>query len=140
MKKAIWIMVGTFAAIAIGIAAWVVIGALTQKGATNEVTQPKAVERTDLTAEQSPQVIIKDLSFTPPNIKVKSGTTVTWVNKDTMNHSVIAEESTNTGDLPTQDVLFGKNETFTVTFKKVGTFKYMCGPHAFMHGSVEVVD
>jgi amicyanin len=142
MKKALWIAGGVLAAVAVGIGIWFLIGNLSQKGATNQTVEPAPVERTDFTNtnETAVAVNIKDLSFSPPNIKVKSGTKVTWTNLDTMNHSVLAEDPDNPGDLPLKDTLFGKNETFSITFNKLGTFKYMCGPHTFMHGTVEVVE
>lgn len=86
-----------------------------------------------LISQQEVIVEVKDMAF-PPVIRVKPGTKVTWVNRDAMKHSVIADdEGFRTG-------LFGKGESVSVTFGRVGDFPYYCGPHPFMRGTVIVDD
>jgi len=80
------------------------------------------------------EVTIKDMSFSPQNISVSSGTVVTWKNEDTTEHQVISD-----GDLP--DLMSGilePNDTFSFTFDKSGTFNYHCNIHPSMKGQVSV--
>ena len=78
-------------------------------------------------------VMIDNFSFTPPAIRVKAGTTVTWTNKDEEPHSVVSSE-----EPMHSHTLAGTSNTFTHTFAKPGTYHYNCGIHPFMHGTVEV--
>lgn len=83
------------------------------------------------------QVSYKDFAVLPKTIKVKVGTTVTWVNEDTARHDV-------TPDKPSEDFkaseLFGKGGKYQWTFNKVGTYSYFCSPHPYMKGVVEVFE
>ncbi len=76
------------------------------------------------------QVIIKDYKFLPQNISVKAGTTVTWINEDTVIHTVEGS-GMDSGNM-------SKGDEFTFTFDKVGVYEYICGPHPYMTGSVIV--
>lgn len=77
-------------------------------------------------------VEIKDYSFNPPNLTVKAGTIVTFVNKDSVGHSATADdESFDTG-------IMIQNESGTVTFNNPGTYTYHCTPHPNMKGTVVV--
>lgn len=81
-------------------------------------------------------VMIANYKFAPTPIKVKQGTTVTWTNSDTARHNIVADDGQPAGG--PSGPLFGKGETYKFTFNTVGTFKYHCEPHPYMHGSVEV--
>ena len=74
-------------------------------------------------APGSPSVMMKDFEFTPKEIKVKVGTTVTWMNTGTAAHSATAiDKSFNTRNLQ-------PGETKSVTFSTPGTFVYHCVFH-----------
>lgn len=88
---------------------------------------------TSSTAVMADKVTISNYMYTPADIKVKVGTTVTWTNQDAVRHNIVSDD----GKFP-EGKLFGKDETFTYTFSKAGTFKYHCSPHPYMHGSVTV--
>lgn len=81
------------------------------------------------------EVEIKDYAFTPATIKVKAGTTVTWTNKDTVQHDVVADKESD--DAP-KSKLLAKGESYSFTFNQVGTYGYHCSPHPFMKGTVIV--
>lgn len=70
-------------------------------------------------------------------ITVKKGTTVTWKNEDSAQHDVTPV--TETEEFKTSE-LFGKGETYSVTFNTVGKFSYFCSPHPYMKGSIEVTE
>lgn len=109
-------------------------------GTSSSPTQA-GVSATDFTDQKQVAVSMHDLSFSPANIKIKKGTTVTWTNQDTVAHNVVAADASSTGGLPTDAPTFGHGGTFSFTFNQTGTFDYLCIPHRdFMHGSVQVVD
>jgi|ERR1039458_1684791 plastocyanin len=72
-------------------------------------------------------------AFQPKTITVKVGTTVTWNNTTGTQHTV----TTNNPKFGIS--LLNPHHKGKLTFKKVGTFKYMCSFHAYMHGIVKVL-
>ena len=81
------------------------------------------------------EVEIKDSAYSPVTIKIKAGTTVTWTNKDSMEHDVVADEESS--DAPMSELL-AQGESYSFTFNKAGTYTYHCTPHPFMKGTVIV--
>jgi plastocyanin len=79
------------------------------------------------------QVRIEDFAFSPANIVVDVGTTITWTNYDGAAHTVTSDEG---GVLDSP--LFGKNKTFSHTFDTPGEYRYHCQPHPNMQGLVTV--
>jgi len=82
-------------------------------------------------------VEIKNFAFAPEVIKIKSGTTVTWTNQDSVRHDVVPDEET--ADFKASDLL-GKGQSYSVTFKTPGVYSYFCSPHPYMKALVEVVE
>jgi LPXTG-motif cell wall-anchored protein len=84
------------------------------------------------TAAASTTVTIEGFAFSPKSITVDVGDTVTWRNNDDVAHSATAEDgSFDTGT-------FGNGRSRSETFDTAGTFQYICTPHPFMKGTVEV--
>ncbi len=78
------------------------------------------------------RVTIDNFTFTPATITVSPGTTVTWINRDDMPHTVVASDrSFGSGALDT-------DESFSHTFTGPGTFVYFCSIHPRMVGKVVV--
>ncbi len=77
-------------------------------------------------------VNIKEMAFTPDNITVKTGTTVTWTNDDSVVHTVTA----NDGSFASDSLAQGKS--YSHTFNTPGTYKYRCVIHPNMTGIVTV--
>lgn len=75
-------------------------------------------------------VSIQSFSFDPGTITVMAGSKVTWVNNDTVSHSV-KSDTFNSPDMAPGD-------TFSFTFDNKGTYSYSCGVHPFMKGTVVV--
>lgn len=82
-------------------------------------------------------VSYEDFRVMPQTIRVKKGTTVTWVNRDTAKHDVTPERESEEFEA---SELFGKSEMHSVTFDTVGIYNYYCSPHPYMKGTVEVVE
>ena len=105
----------------------------------------------DLTSQSEVSMDIKDFKYAKASIKIKKGTTVTWVNRDVMEHNVMhshegeheahsatAEDEVEEGVLASP--LLKKGGSYSFTFDEAGTFRYHCSPHPYMTGSVTVVD
>jgi plastocyanin len=119
-----------------GVTFWVIASNASH---THDTMQPSS-NAVDMTGTKEVAVTIRDLSFSPPAIKVKKGAKVTWTNQDSVGHNAIADDAPDTGGLPTTNALLSRGQTESVTFVRVGTFSYHCSAHAFMRGSVQVVD
>jgi len=79
-------------------------------------------------------VEMKDIRFQPKGIKVKPGTTVTWINEDLALHNVRQVESV----FLSPDVM-QKGDAFSYKFDKPGTYRYQCTyHHPTMNGVVIV--
>ena len=101
----------------------------------------------DLTGETKVSIDIKSFAYSKPNIKIKKGTTVTWTNQDSIKHNVILEGLAKGAPTPSEvkpDVLGGpllaKGETYSFTFNEVKSNSYICSPHPYMKGIVNVVE
>ncbi|MFV2070182.1 MAG: cupredoxin family copper-binding protein, partial [Pirellulales bacterium] len=78
-------------------------------------------------------VEILDFAFSPGNLQVTAGTSVTWVNRDSVLHTATAvDQSWDTG-------LLAQDESFTIRFDTPGVYDYSCVPHPDMKARVEVV-
>jgi len=83
-------------------------------------------------AAASGSVTIADFQFTPAQITIDQGDTVTWTNNGPTPHSATAPDgSFDTG-------IFPAGESRSHTFEEAGTFSYICTPHPNMHGTVVV--
>jgi len=72
--------------------------------------------------------------FSPKTIKVTKGSRVTWDNTTGTQHTATADNGKwDTG------IINHHSRSKTITFKTVGTFKYSCQFHSYMHGTVVVV-
>jgi plastocyanin len=81
-------------------------------------------------------VKIDNFSFSPATITVKKGTKVTWTNNDSTTHTVF-ETDGKTG--PKSDRL-NQGDSYSFTYDTAGTFKYICGIHPDMKGTVVVTE
>lgn len=84
-------------------------------------------------------VSVTNGSYSPETITVPVGTTVTWTNNGTVQHTVTADD-----DLFDSGLL-DVGGTFSYTFNEEGTFPYYCIPHGGpggegMSGTVIVTD
>ena len=78
------------------------------------------------------EVKIDNFSFGPAAITVKAGTTVTWINRDDIPHTVVAD------DKLFKSKVLDTDEKFSYTFSKPGTYPYFCSVHPKMTGKVVV--
>ena len=89
-------------------------------------------QRTVATAAANGSVTVADFQFTPTEITIDQGDTVTWTNDGPSAHSATAPDgSFDTG-------IFPAGESRSHTFDEAGTFSYICTPHPNMHGRIVV--
>lgn len=81
------------------------------------------------------EVKIDNFTFTPGDLTIKRGTTVTFLNEDDIPHNVVHADR----KLFRSPVL-DTEEKFTFTFDTVGTFDYFCALHPQMKGKVIVTE
>ena len=77
---------------------------------------------------------IKDFSFNPQTITVKSGQKVTWINRDEEPHTVVSVEK----QFKKSSAL-DTDQEFTITAGAPGTYTYFCSVHPKMTGTIVVV-
>jgi plastocyanin len=94
------------------------------------------------------KVNIEDKTFTPAEIVVAAGDTVTWTVTKSIDepHTVTSGESGGAdvgkefdSGIGTSSTLKDNGGTFSWTFEKAGTYAYFCQIHADMKGSVTVL-
>lgn len=78
---------------------------------------------------------IKNMMFTPSQITVTKGGTVTWTNNDNTTHTVV-DDLSNVGGPHSGDIAPG--QTYSFTFNKTGSFQYHCSIHPSMRGTIVV--
>jgi LPXTG-motif cell wall-anchored protein len=92
----------------------------------------KRKDRTAARAAANGSVTISDFQFTPAQITIDQGDTVTWTNDGPTAHSATAPDgSFDTG-------IFQAGQSRSHTFSDAGTFSYICTPHPNMHGTIVV--
>ncbi len=79
------------------------------------------------------EIVIDNFTFAPTPLKVKVGTSVTWVNHDDIPHSIVCP------DLKVKSHPLDTDDSFAYKFEQVGSYEYICGLHPHMHGQVVVV-
>lgn len=92
---------------------------------------------TDLTAQSAVSIDISNYAFSQQNIKIKKGTKVTWINKDSVKHTVTSDSGSSQG---LDSALLGNGESYSYTFDNVSTYKYHCTPHPYMKATITVVE
>jgi len=78
------------------------------------------------------EVKIDNFSFGPPAITVAVGTTVTWINRDDIPHTVVSNDGV------FKSKVLDTDEKFSFTFTKAGSYPYFCSIHPKMTGKVIV--
>jgi len=80
------------------------------------------------------EVKIDNFTFGPATLTVPVGTTVTWINKDDIPHTVVSTDDSKT----LKSKVLDTDEKFSFTFSKAGTYPYFCSIHPKMTAKVIV--
>lgn len=127
-NRFVHIVVGTGAVLALLIALYL--------GATRLYSQARVQA-----AQQAPvvtgvtQVALTNYTFSPVNIRIVKGTTVTWINKDAASHNIVFDNH-----MVQSDILPAHRGIYRYTFPTPGTYPYHCGLHPEMVGKVIVTE
>ncbi|WP_312528008.1 amicyanin [Paracoccus sp. (in: a-proteobacteria)] len=106
--------------------------------AADKVTVPSETPVAEAEAPADAVIVnIDKLKYETPEVKIKVGQTVTWVNKEAMPHNVDFVKGV-VGEAELKGPMLKKGFSFSVTFNEAGTFDYHCTPHPFMRGKVIV--
>lgn len=77
---------------------------------------------------------ITDYKFAPAATSVPVGTKVTWINEDSVPHTV----SVSKGPVKFDSGLLSKGQSFSYTFTSAGTYSYYCAVHPDMTATITV--
>jgi plastocyanin len=101
--------------------------------------QPAAPQNNTSTAAQPPIsqipnkiVSIKDFAFNPSETYVDKGMTITWVNEDSVPHSVKFADGV-------ESPVLSPGQNYSRRFMDSGDFDYSCSIHPSMKGKVKVL-
>jgi len=78
------------------------------------------------------EVKIDNFSFGPTTLAVAAGSTVTWINRDDIPHTVVSTDGA------FKSKVLDTDEKFSFTFTKPGTYAYFCSIHPKMTGTLVV--
>jgi plastocyanin len=78
-------------------------------------------------------ITIQNFAFSPADLTVAPGATVTVTNKDQVTHTLTATK----GGFGTGDIAAGQSKTFTAP-NSPGTYPYICSIHQNMSGTLVV--
>jgi len=80
---------------------------------------------------QEIQVTIDNFTFSPNELTLKVGDTVTWTNHDDIPHTVVSAGKFRSKTMDTDD-------KYSFTFTSAGDYKYFCSLHPHMTGMIKV--
>ncbi len=78
------------------------------------------------------EIEIRDYAFSPGNLQVPVGATVTWTNYDSAPHNAVNDD-----DAWATDIL-DKGESASITFDERGDYDYFCSIHPSMRARIVV--
>jgi plastocyanin len=79
------------------------------------------------------KIEIKDFAFNPQTLTVKSGETVTWINRDEEPHTVVS-----VGKKFPKSSGLDTDQEFSIIAGAPGTYEYFCSVHPKMTGTIVV--
>lgn len=132
VKIYIILAVAVLSLIAIGV---ILAGIFSSNNDSREVLQE--MQQESVVEGQQAAVTIQNHAYGPANITVKKGATVTWTNRDAVQHDITPDNPS--GDWK-QSNLLSRGQSYSVTFNETGTYTYFCTPHPEMTGTVTVID
>jgi plastocyanin len=94
--------------------------------------------------------MIENFAYIPANLTVNVGTTVTWVNKDTVGHTVTEGDPNSpkqpalrvfdsSGQVSGNVTLLQPGQSWSYTFTTPGAYEYYCIVHPYMTGQITVL-
>jgi plastocyanin len=78
------------------------------------------------------RILIRQFMFQPTTLTIKAGATVTWLNQDEEPHTVVSASGL------FRSAALDTNEQFSFTFRKPGSYPFVCSIHPQMIGTIIV--
>jgi plastocyanin len=100
-------------------------------GMTGTITIPNGNDEDENGVSEANEIGMSSTSFLPGTLTVRQGTTVSWLNNSTVDHTV----TSNTGLF---DEYLEPGAGFEYAFTETGTYNYVCSLHPGMAGIVIV--
>lgn len=93
-----------------------------------------------VSAEEANTVTIDNFSFTPPELTVAVGTTVKFINRDDIPHTVVDKNLAKAVDKTKalKSKALDTDDSYSYTFASAGTYDYFCSLHPHMQGKIIV--
>lgn len=114
-------------------AAYANSGVAAQVSATPAPSAEPSVAASSVPSSQSKaDVDTKNFTYVPAGLTVAAGSTVTFKNSDSTEHTITADD----GSFDSKNMAVGAS--WSHVFAKVGTYTYYCAYHRYMHGKVVV--
>jgi nitrite reductase (NO-forming) len=117
---------------------------------TMNMTETHSTSTGTQSSSNSTVVMIENFAYDPADLTVPVGTTVTWVNQDSVGHTVTEGNPSSpkpanlrvfdsSGEALTGKVaLIGPGQSWNFTFTTSGTYEYYCIVHPYMLGQITV--
>jgi amicyanin len=118
----------------VGLAVWGVSLRRTAAGTPPSGAGASQGLRATATTGAAAKVSIDNFAFSPEELVVTVGATVTWVNTDDEAHTVTSKAVPPVFDSKSLQT----DDKFSFEFKTPGTYDYFCKPHPYMTGKVIV--
>ena len=77
-------------------------------------------------------IVMKNFDFSPMDVTVTAGSTVTWKNMDGEPHTVASADGL------FRSPALDENDTYSFKFDKPGVYKYICSIHPKMRAAITV--
>ncbi len=102
-------------------------------GCTSSSQPPVTPATTQIPVPEGSTITIQNFAFSPASVTIPKGTTVTWINEDSVNHQIVDDAGTvfSSESLP-------KGAVYSFKFDNSGSYPYHCSIHPSMKGVVIV--
>jgi len=101
----------------------------------SKTSKSKKKKKSSKPAAGGMAVSMQNITFSPNNLSVKVGDTVTWTNDEAVGHDVTADDGSFKSGAPGA---LKQGDSFEHAFEKAGSFAYNCTVHPNMTGTIEV--
>ena len=100
------------------------------QGTTTTTTSSSSQTQTQ---SQTYNAVMQNIAFSPSSITIRQGDSVTWTNKDNVQHTVISDSGSELSS-----GIIQPGQTYSHTFNTPGTYTYHCNIHPMMTGTIIV--
>ncbi len=104
-------------------------------GSPAPVVDPAPIPKEPELAACPSTIVIDNFKYLPDDCQVSRGTTITFLNQDTVQHTATSRAGTPAA-FDTRDI--NPKKSATVTFTKPGVYNYYCTIHPDMEASITV--